>query len=383
MAWKYKTATLFFVLTVFLLAPPGIKIVNSASASINVGYVVFASASACGLLPSSFAANVLSDAPWYCPINGQIYTAWANDLPFVLFVVLLAFMIASIIFMVGVALRDNKIRNFGIGELYEATASAIIVVFFLYVCAIVFGITPAILVGAINPYPVAFNLILSTINSAEAVYQSIFGVYLTDMFYVSINTQLSVYGLNLNGISSTITSIYTLYLEVFVIQPSAVIATFLVDGIAALYSEYYLIVFFAVASIPAFVIPGVVLRAILPTRALGGVLMAIGIGFYLVMPTMFAVAYYFTAPQILHQLATANSQLNRWGTGSGAETNGLSPSAPLPLALQSVQSALSSFWLMILFYPVLIIAVAYAFISQLANFLGGASNISGRIRSFI
>ena len=339
--------------------------------------------SQCGLLPPSLANTLETKVPWYCPINGQIYGVWVVYLPFVLIVILLAFTIAALIFMVGTAMRSAAVRNFGIGELYEAAASALIVVFFLYVCAVVFGLLPGIAVGAINPYATAFNLILGSINSAEATCQSIFLVYMIDSFFVSINIKLEVFGVSASAITSTVTSIYSLYLQLFFIQPAAVLATFLVDGIAALYSQYYIIVFFAVASIPVFIVPGVIFRAIFPTRALGGVLMAIGIGFYLVMPTLFAIAYYFTAPSILHALAVQGAQFNRWGSGAGAEINALSSSAPLPLALNGVKSALSSFWLLILFYPVLIVAVTYAFITQLANFIGGASRKGGRISRIV
>ena len=45
---------------------------------------------------------------------------------------------------------------------------------------------------------------------------------------------------------------------------------------------------------------------------------------------------------------------------------------------------MSSFWLQIIFYPLLIISMTYAFITQAANFLGStAKAMGGRIRGFI
>jgi hypothetical protein len=155
------------------------------------------------------------------------------------------------------------------------------------------------------------------------------------------------------------------------------------DGIMILWAEYYLIVFFAIASIPVFLIPGVIFRAIIPTRALGGMLMAIAITFYLIVPTMFAIAFYFTAPNALNEMNTAATLLNKFGAGQGSITNALTPASPLILQLKDAQNAMAGFWLMLLFYPVLIIAVAYAAITQLATFLGGVAKMGGRMRSFI
>src|SRR5271169_5458262 len=72
----------------------------------------------CGLLPSSLSKQISINEPWYCPINQQIYAQWANYLPAAFAVVFVSFMIAGIIFMVGVAFNNNKIRSFGIGEFY-------------------------------------------------------------------------------------------------------------------------------------------------------------------------------------------------------------------------------------------------------------------------
>lgn len=339
--------------------------------------------SQCGLLPSSMAAVLKSTAPWYCPINGQIYSVWASELPIALVALLLAFTIAALIFMIGVAFKSERIRNFGIGELYESTASAIIVVLFLYISAVVFGLGPAAVVGGINPYATALNLMLSTINQAEILYSSIYPIYLTDTFYTSITADIYIQDYNITAPISYAKLLYTFPLQTFFIQPSLALTGFLTDGIAALYAQYYLIVFFSIAAIPVFLVPGVIFRIFFPTRALGGVMMAIGIAFYLVMPTLFAVAYYFTTPQLLHGLQSTTAQLNRWGGGTGSQQNALGPTSPLAESLSSTQSAMSSFWLLILFYPALIIAVSYVFITQVANFIGGANRVGGKMRSFV
>ncbi len=341
-------------------------------------------AAQCGLLPTFLTQELQSEVPWYCPINAQIYQVWSADLPFVGAVVLIAITIAALIFMAGIALRSDRIRNFGIGEFYEALASAIIIGLFMYLCAVMFGLGPGIAVGGINPYATAFDLITTTISQAQGLYNVMFQTYMIDSYWASIS-----YSINIEDrpIASTVLGslqlTYVLPLEILFLQPASILAAILIDGIAGLYAQYYLLVFFSVAAIPAFLVPGVVLRAFIPTRALGGILISIAIAFYLVMPTLFAVAYYFTAPSIISAFATSQAQLNRWGTGTGAQTNAETASSPLALAISGVQADMSTFWLLVLFYPAMIIALSYAFITQVANFIGGASRIGGKLRGFV
>ena len=335
----------------------------------------------CGLLPPSLEQTVQSTEPWYCPINESIYFSWQGYIPIAIIVVLIAFLIAGGIFMVGAATKNSRIRNFGVGELYEAIASAIIVVLFLYISAVVFGLVPGVFVGAINPYATALHLITTTINSAENVYNELFRTYFYDMYLSSIKATISTPAYPAANITNEIVPLAFLGLDIFYIEPTAVITSFIADGILALYAEYYLIVFFAVAAIPVFLVPGVILRAILPTRSLGGILIATAAGFYFVMPLLFAVAFYFTAPHLITQLNAESALLARYGAGRGAELNALTSTSPLVTNLSSIESTINSFWLLILFYPALISAVTYAFIVQLANFIGGTARMSGRLRA--
>jgi hypothetical protein len=341
----------------------------------------------CSSLPVGMQLNITYQAPWYCAINAQITSVWESDLPLAEIALLIAFSIASVIFAVGAGIKSDRIRNFGIGELYEATASAIIILIFLFVSAVAFGLVPSIVVGTINPYATSLGLINKTINSAEAIYTSLFSIYVTDAQYTSITITLLIGGAPLKSIASQIlTSIPQLYsapLSIFVLEPASAIGGLIIDGITALYAEYYLLIFFASVSIPAFLVPGTIFRAIFPTRAFGGMLIALAMGFFIVMPSLFAVAYYFTAPNLLSSMQLTASQLTRFGSGAGAETNGLTATSPLPTLLQNVNSEMSSFWLLILFYPSLIMAVTYAFVTQVATFIGGATYTGSRLRSFI
>ncbi|MGC8669650.1 MAG: hypothetical protein ACP5TL_00665 [Candidatus Micrarchaeia archaeon] len=337
---------------------------------------------ACSPIPSQIAQSISTYEPWYCSINKQIYSEWAPYIPIALLAVLLSFIIAALIIMIGIAGHSERIKNFGVGEAYEAVASALIVGLFIYICAVIFGVTPGLFVGAINPYATAFNLIGNTINNAEGVVTALANVYMHDAEYTSFQIGISFSSTKISIIQNVLLGTYYNYLIIYFMDPALNLAGLLSDGIIALYAQYFILVFFSVASIPVFLIPGVIFRAFLPTRAFGGILISIAIGFYLVAPTLFALAYYFTAPNLIQNLAASEAQINRFG-GSASVQNSLSPTSPLVLQVSSTLSAMSSFWLLILFYPIFITSVTYAFITQLANFIGGASRLGGRMRGFI
>jgi hypothetical protein len=250
-----------------------------------------------------------------------------------------------------------------------------------------FGIIPAIYVGNINPYATALNLMTNTIHQAQVVYSNYFSNYMVAKFVYSINPTIKITSpFTFTASAAQLTPAYAIPLEILYISPLNTLGWMLTDGITALWAQYYLLVFFSAAAIPAFLIPGIVLRSIFPTRALGGMLVALGIGFYLVMPTLFAVAYYFTAPGILQQLQTAAAQSTRFAVSSSSLSS-ITPTSPIVLQLQgaeqNTQTAMSSFWLLILFYPMLIVSVTYAFVVQVAQFIGGAARTGGRLRGFI
>jgi hypothetical protein len=343
----------------------------------------------CGLLPGILADQISNNEPWYCPINQQMYAQWSGELPLAFGALLAAFAIATIITMFGIALKSDRMRNFGIGELYEAIASTIIVGMFLYMGAVMFGIIPSLYVGNINPFPTALNLMTSTIQQTETLYSNYLSQYMPAKFDYSVIPSFTYTSTTLANNEETgaeLTAPFILPLEVLYIAPLLTLGWILSDGATVLWAEYYMLVFFSAAAIPVFLIPGIILRSLFPTRALGGMLMALAIGFYMVMPTLFAVAYYFTAPGTLQMQQTASAQSTRFAA-AGVSFASITPTSQVVMQLQGVlqnaESAMSGFWLLILFYPVLIITLTYAFVTQVAQFIGGAARTGGRLRGFI
>lgn len=333
---------------------------------------------------STVACNPSSGATqapeWYCDnINSALSSIWSNWEPIVMIAVFFSFSIAGVIFMLGIALRNEKIRNFAVGELYEATATAIIVVAFMFIAATLFGIIPAVVTGPIDPYNFALSYISTNINTTQVTIANIYTVAMTDEFYGSITTQISVGGVaNIGGqvVQSLFLGIYTLF-----IIPARAVLYLLGDGLLALQLQFYLIIFFMYTAIPVFLIPGIVLRSLFPVRNLGGIMIAISIAFYLVMPTLFSIAYYFTNSGLLQSLNAYTNQIVQNEYGTSSQTAAATPTGALVTAIQGIQSSMGSYWLAILFYPALIIAISYESIKIIAEFIGGATRTSGKLRA--
>jgi hypothetical protein len=345
----------------------------------------------CGLLSGPIASVIAANEPWYCPISNQVTTQWEKWLPVMLVVTMISFFLAAIIFMVGVALGSAKIRNYGAAEFYEAIATAIIVVGFVYICAVLFGLGPGSFVAYINPYSTAFHLIGSTISNAQNMYSSIYNVNFPLSETVSVTIDIG--GLDSNLVrqsfgnaeasaagTAVFQNIYKMLITVLFLDPGTALSRLLIDGMAVLYGEYYLLVFFSVAAIPVFLIPGIIFRALLPTRGLGGVMIAMAIGFYLIMPTLFATVYFFTAPGLIKDMSLANAQMQGIAVSGTIIT---SPQSPVVQYLANSQSALSGFWMLVIFYPVMIIAFVYSFVVEISKLIGGTYRATGRLRGFI
>ncbi len=337
------------------------------------------------LLTSSTAYAQVSQNVCGTSTNSVAIT-YCNDLPFMVLAVLIAFAIAATIFLVGVSLKNDRIKNFGVGEIYEAIASAIIVGLFLYLAWVIVVVIPSFFVGGVDPLTFSLNAISNIEVSAV-------NTFLTQVYYpyyVNVETiynAITVWIPNASiNFSQPIVTDIGVFIDFFTtLQPLLTIAQFLIDGIYALSVEFYFIQFFAIIAIPAFIAPGVVFRAFLPTRGFGGTLIAMGIGFYVVMPTLFAFSFATVCPGSLQGSTPAS------GIQSCSST-----AAPLPPAVQNLPIGNSSgnganligqylapFWLMLLFFPALVLTLTYAFIATVSNFIGASTSMGGRLRTMI
>ena len=319
-------------------------------------------------------------APWYCTTSDPIIIKeWAQYSPILFIAVILSYTIAAVVFMFGIALRNERLKTFGIAELYEATASAIICALFVFIAAVLFGLLPSITAGAINPYDASLAYISTTINSTYSTASNLFYIAAIDSAYTSFNIQGSISGIQIPNVFP----ILTLPFYYLFFYPAFSILGMMFDAFISLYTQYYLITFFMYAAIPVFLIPGVIFRALIPTRNLGGMMMAIAIGFYFIMPMLFSVAYYFTSNDIQLQLAQTQSTLNQYSSMPNSLSIAASPSSPLAQTISQVQGTISSYWLSILFFPALILSMTYMLITQIAEILGGMGKTSSKLRALV
>lgn len=329
---------------------------------------------------SNFANGNLiqAQAPWYCnQINVALANYWTKWAPVALLAVFVSFAIASIIFGMGTLLHSERIRSFGIGEYYEALASALIVCMFLSISGVMFGLIPGIVTGPVNPYLTALNYMSQTISSLQTEILTLFNIAAVDGFYITISFTFCGPG---GTFCKSIPEIFAYLINYAFYVPAFTLIDLQLDVLGLLYTEFWMVVTFMYIAIPVFLIPGVVLRSLIPTRGIGGMMIAIAIGFYLVFPLLFSIAYYFTSTTIQTQVSYNTVSLQRYGSGVGAQSNALGPSSPLVQTLNSIQAGMDSYWLSVLFYPSLIMALTYAVILQIADFIGGMATLSGKLR---
>ncbi len=315
-------------------------------------------------------------APWYCNyINQSMEAYWAQWAPYAMLAVVFSFGIASVIFAAGTILNNERIRNFGVGEYYEALASAIIVTGFLFISAVMFGVITGTATGPIDPYSTALGYLNQTINGLYPELLQLFSIAAVDGYFMT--TTLSICT---GGICSTVPQFWGGVIGWLFYVPAMVLIELQLEVLALLYAEFWIILEFMYIAIPVFLIPGIILRSIIPTRGLGGMMIATAIGFYMVLPLLFSVAYYFTHTSTLKCAESGTLGLQQYGSGTGAQTNALNQNGPLVQVLNGIQVCMDSYWLAVLFYPSLIMALTYATIIQIAEFIGGMTQMSGRLR---
>ena len=318
------------------------------------------------------------------PNANMVVAAYCAGLPIMVIAVLMAFAISALIFVVGASLKNDRLRNFAIGEFYESFATAIIVALFLYIAWVVISVIPSFIGGTSDPVSFTLTSINQVETSAITVYaDDIYGPYYSATALIGNQFECQIGGASkaTKGLCSGLNVLgeYASPILFFTyVLPLLALGQLLLDGIYVLWVEYFLIQFFYLAAVPAFIAPGVVFRAIFPTRAFGGILIAMGIGFYIVLPTLFAFAYSTLCPGF-----TQGSSVLTCQTGGTLPPGVQSLPIEGPNGQNLIGQYLAPFWLMILFYPALIIALTYAFITQLSNFIGQATSTGGRLRVLI
>ncbi|MGC8662316.1 MAG: hypothetical protein ACP5RT_00840 [Candidatus Micrarchaeia archaeon] len=362
MAYK---ATILAIAALFLVSTvhAGSILSKTSSLLFDIGYC-----------PNKFSIGTY--APWYCSqINQAAYNSFSSWEPVIIIAVLFSFLIASVIFVIGLVSRNKKLTTYGMGEFYEAGVSLVFVAFFMLIAALIFGILPGVYIG-VDPYNTSLTYIYNTISATQGTLQALYTPFMLASFATSINIEIETL-----ATQTTIFNFAVLPLEWLFLWPAQALSSLLIEGLLALYIEFYLILFAMLASIPVFLIPGIFLRSILPTRTIGGLLIGIAVGFYFVLPTLFSIAFFFSSQSTMQNFISATAQLNSLSQGSGAITNGLTPSGPnsIPQEISNISAGMGSFWISVLFYPALILALTYFTITTIAELFGGMAPSSGAL----
>ncbi|MGC8479250.1 MAG: hypothetical protein ACP5M9_01090 [Candidatus Micrarchaeia archaeon] len=319
---------------------------------------------------------VQQNAPWYCSeINQAMISYWDKWAPIALLALFVSFDSALLIYLLSVILSDEKIKNFAMSEFYEAIATGLIVIGFLSLAATIIGLGPSLIINT-NPYTTSLSYISNTITTTQGTVSQLFNIAAKDSIYTSTKLEICASAFCF----SNIIGVFSFSINYLFVIPSLTLITYLNDGLTLLYGEFYIILLFMYAAIPVFLIPGIILRAILPTRSVGGLMIAMAIGFYVIMPTLFSVAFYFTNTSLLNDLNYATNYLAANSAGGNAQINAASQNSPLVVELNLLEQGMGTFWLSVLFYPILIFGLTYAIIIQLANFIGGATQTSSRLK---
>ncbi|MCL5430049.1 MAG: hypothetical protein M1504_01060 [Candidatus Marsarchaeota archaeon] len=341
-------------------------------------------------------------------VQNEITSIWAGLMPLAIMAVLFSFTLASLIIIIGIALKSDGIRNFGTGELYEAIATAILVGFFFLISEMVMQTLPGMFISNIatsaggssvtitDPYSTAVIDLSSTINTIQSDYDCMYNANNCPSTCSNAGCLNDGYGFGNGfvtlaaGITLTASASYDTETEdgnvttggswltplitgaklpaiFYGYFPLVSMGSFLIDALFVLWGEFYLVYLFSFLG-PVFVISGIILRAIFPTRALGGMLISVGIGFYVVAPSL--IAFFYSANPYTSGYVLSN--MCNGGTGA--------PNYCGFQGLNVITSIIGDIWLQILFYPILVIAITYTFITQLANFIGASTQMSGRLR---
>ncbi|BCS90918.1 MAG: hypothetical protein ARM1_0375 [Candidatus Micrarchaeota archaeon] len=330
-------------------------------------------------LPASLLPSYIAE--WYCPINSFIVAELNSYIYLISLVLIIPYLVSSVLISIGIAFKLDKVRRYGVAELYDAVASSIMLILFIYISAILFGDIPGIYVGPVDPYTyVIFNInnILQELESLYTnLYYSAYGPYTITSLTISLIPNL--FNL-LNPVANAILSTFYLgYLNSYVI-PALALSSIIISATDLLTLELYLIEFFGIIAIPAFIIPGLLIRVFLPLRGVGASMVAIGFTLFLIVPTLFSIAVYLTSNTVSGSLENAIGLAQSLSGVNAVKYTGSSLALGVSVTF-GIENALDQIFLLALFYPALIVVVAFSAIQQLTSILGGSAQVGQRFRA--
>ena len=300
-----------------------------------------------------------------------VWNVWQ---PVALTAVITAFLVVALGYMIGVSFNLADLRKWAKNEFYQALASALIVGGLILMMDLMLNQGFQTMIGGMNPYRKAYAYLDGVMDSLYTIYTNIYRTNFVIEFLTTFTFYYNAAGLDFSPFELILSPISeNLHFQAHIVAVAAVLTA----------SQRALIHFFYNTGFSVFIPAGVLLRIFPWTRGAGGLLIAIGIGLSIVYPVMFTfVAMMSENPsEVKNQANTLGNSLagfdmDQFGA-CASDFQSASDVATEKVLSPEIRAAsawilgwLSSIWLKIFYYPMLVLIVTFTFIRTIAPFLG-------------
>lgn len=300
-----------------------------------------------------------------------VWNVWQ---PVALTAVVTAFLVVALAYMLGIALNLDGLRKWAKSEFYQALASAVIVGGLIFMMDVMLNEGFQTMIGGMNPYKKAYVYLDGVMSSLYSIYINVYRINFIIEFLTTFTFYFNAAGLDFSPFELILSPVSEhFHFQAYVVTMAAILTAF----------QRALIHLFYNTGFTVFIPAGVLLRIFPWTRGAGGLLIAIGIGLSIVYPIMFTfVAMMSENPSEVRNKANelGNSiggfNLDEFGACKSdfesasdvATERALSPQ--LRAASAWILGWLSSVWLKIFYYPMLVLIVTFTFIRTISPLLG-------------
>ncbi len=216
--------------------------------------------------------------PWNSGAPVDVGGTWNVWQPIALLAVTTAFLVVALSYMLGVTFNLDGLRKWAKAEFYQALASAVLVVFLLFLMDIMVNQGFQTMIGGMNPYKKAYAYLDGVMDSLYAIYINVYNVNFPIEFLSTFSFYFNAAGLDYAPFELVLSPIIEqLHFQAHVVTIAAISTA----------SQKALIHLFYNTGFSVFIPAGVLLRIFPWTRGAGGLLIALGIGLAVVYPVMF------------------------------------------------------------------------------------------------
>jgi hypothetical protein len=311
--------------------------------------------------------------PWN-PAPVDVTGTWNVWQPVALLAVSLAFLVVALSYMLGVLFDLSNLKKWAKAEFYQACASAVLVIFLLFMMDVMVNQGFQTMIGGMNPYARAYAYLDNVQGSLYSVYTNVYTVNFPLEFLTTFTFYFNAAGLDFSPFELVLSPVVEqLHFQANVVTIAAISTA----------SQRALLHLFYNVGFSLFIPAGVLLRIFPWTRGAGGLLIALGVGLSIVYPVMFTYVSLMSennsevqnqASQLGNSIGGFN--LNDYGACATNFTQATDIATVQVLSPQLRNASawilgwLSGIWLKIFYYPMLVLVVTFTFIRTIAPLLG-------------